>query len=47
MTKERLAVTSSAADRKGYTALSFVIPTEANPDFLPRSTGRGRVCAFP
>jgi len=29
------------------TALNFVIPTEANPNFLPRSTGRTRVCAFP
>jgi hypothetical protein len=28
-------------------ALPFVIPTEANPDFLPRSTGQGSVCAFP
>jgi PHP domain len=26
--------------------LLFVIPTGANPDFLPRSTGQGRVCAF-
>jgi hypothetical protein len=28
-------------------AKSIVIPTEAHPDFLPRSTGQGRVCAFP
>jgi len=27
-------------------ALSSVIPTGANPDFLPRSTRQGRVCAF-
>jgi hypothetical protein len=27
-------------------ALSFVISTEAYPDFLPRCTGQGRVCAF-
>jgi hypothetical protein len=25
----------------------FVIPTEANPDFLPRYAGHGRVCGFP
>jgi hypothetical protein len=25
----------------------IVIPTEANPNFLPRSTRQGRVCAFP
>jgi hypothetical protein len=25
----------------------LVIPTEAYPDFLPRSTRQGRVCAFP
>jgi hypothetical protein len=24
----------------------IVIPTEAHPDFLPRSTGQSRVCAF-
>src|SRR5258708_8691749 len=24
----------------------LVIPTDANPDFLPRSTGQSRVCAF-
>jgi hypothetical protein len=28
-------------------ALPFVISTEAYPDFLPRSAGQGRVCAFP
>jgi hypothetical protein len=26
--------------------LPFVIPTEAYPDFLPRSTGQSRVCVF-
>jgi hypothetical protein len=30
----------------GSVALTFVISTEANPDFLPRGTGQGRVCAF-
>ena len=25
----------------------FVIPIEANPDFLPLSAGHGRVCCFP
>jgi hypothetical protein len=25
----------------------FFIPTGAHPDFLPRSTGQGSVCAFP
>jgi hypothetical protein len=25
----------------------IVIPTEANPDFLSRSAGHGRVCGFP
>jgi hypothetical protein len=28
-------------------ALPFVIPTEANPDFLLRGTTNGRVCGFP
>jgi hypothetical protein len=30
----------------GGVALSFVIPTEAKPDFLPRITRQGSVCAF-
>jgi hypothetical protein len=30
----------------GAVALSFVISTEANPDFLQRGTGQDRVCAF-
>ena len=30
----------------GSVALTFVISTEANPDFLPRGTGQDRVCAF-
>jgi hypothetical protein len=30
----------------GSAALTFVISTEAYPDFLPSSTGQGRVCAF-
>jgi hypothetical protein len=30
----------------GTVTLSFVIPTEANPDFLPRSARQSRVCAF-
>jgi hypothetical protein len=25
----------------------FVIPTGANPDFLPHCAGENRVCAFP
>src|SRR6202035_2278229 len=32
--------------RDGSATLSFVIPTGANPNFLPRGTGQGRVCAF-
>jgi hypothetical protein len=31
----------------GSAAVSFVIPTGAYPDFLPRSTGQGHVCALP
>jgi hypothetical protein len=30
----------------GDVALTVVISTEANPDFLLRGTGQGRVCAF-
>jgi hypothetical protein len=30
----------------GALPVSFVIPTEAYPDFLPRYIGQGRVCAF-
>jgi hypothetical protein len=30
----------------GSVALTFVISTEAYPDFLPRGTGQDRVCAF-
>jgi hypothetical protein len=30
-----------------WTSLPFVIPTGANPDFLPRSNGQGPVCALP
>jgi hypothetical protein len=30
----------------GSATLPFVIPTGAYPDFLPRCTGQGRVCAF-
>jgi len=29
------------------TALNFVIPTGADPDFLHHSTARGHVCGFP
>jgi hypothetical protein len=28
------------------TALNFVIPTEADPDFLHRGTAQGDVCGF-
>jgi hypothetical protein len=31
----------------GSSALPFVIPTGANPDFLLRGTTNGRVCGFP
>jgi hypothetical protein len=31
----------------GSATLPFVIPTEAYPDFLLRSTGQGHVCALP
>jgi hypothetical protein len=31
----------------GTVALSFVIPTEAYPDFLPRGTRKNHVCGFP
>jgi hypothetical protein len=30
----------------GSFALPFVIPTEANPDFLLRCAGQGHVCGF-
>jgi hypothetical protein len=30
----------------GSAALSFVISTGAHPDFLPRSPGQDRACAF-
>jgi len=37
---------SSRNQSKGKTHSPLVIPTGANPDFLPRSAGHGRVCAF-
>jgi hypothetical protein len=36
----------SEAALQGSAALPFVISTEAYPDFLPRFTGQGHVCAF-
>jgi hypothetical protein len=35
---------ASALD--GNSAVTFVIPTEAYPDFLLRGTTNGRVCGF-
>jgi hypothetical protein len=32
---------------RSKTNVRFVIPTEAYPDFLVRSTTSGRVCGFP
>jgi hypothetical protein len=52
MTKDGVAITwKVVAGHEATTlyqtiALSFVIPTGANPDFLPRSARQGRVCAF-
>ncbi|MEA2541981.1 MAG: hypothetical protein QOH35_3347 [Acidobacteriaceae bacterium] len=36
----------SATSLPGSAALPFVISTGAHPDFLPRSPGQDRVCAF-
>jgi hypothetical protein len=36
------AVSLILYDLNGSTTLPFVIPIEAYPDFLPRSTGQGR-----
>jgi hypothetical protein len=36
----------SVALSHGSVALTFVISTGANPDFLQRGTGQDRVCAF-
>jgi hypothetical protein len=41
----RFAQSASALDESS--AVTFVIPTEAYPDFLLRSASHRRVCGFP
>jgi hypothetical protein len=50
--KSRLFIRSEAEGSLAFTTKvrgknKFVIPTGAYPDFLPHSTGNGRVCVFP
>jgi hypothetical protein len=44
--ENRRETRSLAMEFKGRATLRLVIPTEAYPDFLLRSTGDGHVCGF-